>query len=175
MHTFHLLQLSNFGWARSSLKDLFLLLLCIIASFKTNLSHVSLVMARKIHSFSLGVSLKTCWEFLVSPDAGDIHKDHAVFPSPLKICCGLAPNCKQYSVCLKSLPVQIGSSRGREAAVHTVLLYILKHFSTAQISGTSQLLVVPSKLISPKEGGNIALREANSPLCCWSRIEGANQ
>lgn len=57
-------------------------------------------------------------QFLVSSDVGEIHKHPAVFPLPLKICCGLSPNCKQYSVSLKSVPVPC-SSREREAAVHT--------------------------------------------------------
>ena len=128
-------------------------------------------MARKIHSFSLGLSLKTCYEFLVLINALpylQLHKDHTFFPLPLKICCGSAPYCEQYSVSLKSLPVQISSSRGRKTAVHT-WIYCCS-CSTVVLSippiQATCLLHLPSRFLQRKDAQTckVALRQANSPL-----------
>lgn len=163
------------------MKDRFLLLSCITAILKPSLSHVCFVMARRIHSFSLGLSLKTRFEFLVSTDAVpylQLRKDPSFFPLPLKICCGSAPDCKQYSVSLASLPGQISSSRGRRTSGHNVDLLYSSHKSTAGLSIEPVcLLHLPSRFLQRKDAQTckIALREANSPLGRWSRVEGANQ
>lgn len=145
-----------------------------VASLKTSLPRASLVMARRSHSFSLGVSLKSCWEFLVSSNTGEIHKDSAVFPSPLKICRGFAPNCSQCSVSLRSVPVQMGSSRKREAAVHT--RFCFRSWSTLVLSKSSVqascLLYLPSRFLQREEAKLLSVKQ--TLLWCWSGVEGAN-
>lgn len=134
------------------MKDHFLFLLCTIASSKTSLPSVSFVMARKIHSFRFGVSLKTCYEFPVSTNAVprfQLHEDHTFFPLPLKNCCGSSACCKQYSVSLKNPPVQISRSRGRKTAVHVWIYF--SSCNTAILSvppiRTTCLLHLPSRFL----------------------------
>lgn len=139
-------------------------------------------MARKIHPFSLALSPKTCYEFLVSTDAVPclwLHRDHPFFPLPLKICCGSAPRCRQYSVPLKSLPVQISSSRERKTAAHTWIYFGSCSTVVVPVPPVQDisLLHLPSRFLQRKDAqtGEAALRVANSPLWRWSRVWGANQ
>lgn len=83
-----------------------------------------------------------------------LHKDHIFFPLSLKICCGSAPCCKQYSVSLRSLPVRISSSRGRKTAIHPRIYF--SSCSTVVLSippiQATCLLHLPGLLhLSPKE------------------------